>query len=75
MNFSEGQRYRMSLCRALLAGRPFLLMDEPFAALDEDSITVVISALEERRRAGLGIVVVTHVLPADLRSDRVIELG
>ena len=74
LNLSEGQRYRLSLCRALLAGRRFLLLDEPFAALDDDSITSVITAIEAQRQAGVGIVLVTHVLPGQLRPDRRVSL-
>lgn len=75
LNLSEGQRYRLTLCRALLAGRPFLLLDEPFAALDEDSIASVIGAIAAQRLAGVGVVLVTHVLPDDLRADRRVALG
>ena len=75
LNLSEGQRYRLSLCRALLADRPFLLLDEPFAALDADSIESVIGAISAERQAGVGVVVVTHVLPEALQPDRCIHLG
>ena len=74
LNLSEGQRYRLTLCRALLAGRPFLLLDEPFAALDDRSIESVIRALRAQREAGIGVVVVTHVLPDGLRPDRLVEI-
>lgn len=70
LDLSEGQRYRMSLCRALLAGRKFLLLDEPFAALDDDSIASVIGAVRAQLRSGVGVVLVTHVLPGQLRADR-----
>ena len=70
-NLSEGQRYRLTLCRALLAGRPFLMLDEPFAALDEESIDCVVAALEKERARGTGIVIVTHQVPGSLRADRV----
>ena len=75
LNLSEGQRYRLTLCRALLAGRSFLLLDEPFAALDDDSISSVVAALRNQREAGVGVVVVTHVLPDGLEVDRRVDLG
>lgn len=75
LNMSEGQRYRLTLCRALLAGRGFLLLDEPFAALDDGSIGSVIRAMQAQRDAGVGVVVVTHVLPDGLRADRCVDLS
>lgn len=69
-NLSEGERYRVALARALLLGRPFLLLDEPFAALDAVSAEIVARTLDAERRAR-GILVVTHFLPPSLEFDRV----
>lgn len=73
-NLSEGERYRIALCRALLLRRPFLLLDEPFAAQDEASIAVIVRAItEEKKRAG--VLVVTHTLPEELPLDGILDVG
>ena len=74
MNLSEGQRYRIALTRALLANRPMILLDEPFAALDEESMKPVISALHTLRDRGACIVIITHVMPPDLDCQRTVTM-
>lgn len=74
LNMSEGQRYRLTLCRALLSGRPFLLLDEPFAALDGESIGIVVKAIIGQKSRGVGVVIVTHVLPPEFEADRCVAL-
>lgn len=73
-NLSVGQQYRLALCRALVCGRPFLLMDEPFAALDIESVERVSSALREERARGRGVLLVTHLLPESLQPDRIVRM-
>ncbi len=73
-NLSEGERYRIALCRALLLRRPFLLLDEPFAALDSVSLDIVLRTLTAEK-ALTGIAVVTHNLPPQLPVDGVIDFG
>jgi putative ABC transport system ATP-binding protein len=57
---STGERQRLSLIRALLVGSPVLLLDEPTSALDGDGAARVEAILNERRAAGLALVLVTH---------------
>ena len=73
-NLSVGQQYRLALCRALVCGRPFLLMDEPFAALDIESVDLVVKAMQEEKERGTGILLITHLLPENLDADRVITM-
>ena len=75
-NLSVGERYRIALCRALLLGRPFLLVDEPFAVSRTRSpIQIVITALMAERDQGTGVVVVTHYLPEGIRSGRTFSIS
>jgi ATP-binding cassette subfamily B protein len=73
-NLSVGQQYRLALCRALVCGRPFLLMDEPFAALDLESVDRVVAALQAERAKGTGVLLITHLLPPNLLADRIVEM-
>ncbi len=73
-NLSVGQQYRLAFCRALVSGRPFLMLDEPFAALDEESSNDLINSLATARREGVGIVLVTHGLPEQLEPDRIVVM-
>ncbi len=57
---STGERQRLALIRALVREPQALLLDEPTAALDRDSINQVEALLAERVRAGMLLVLVTH---------------
>ncbi|HHX35837.1 MAG TPA: thiol reductant ABC exporter subunit CydC [Gammaproteobacteria bacterium] len=59
---SGGQARRIALARLLLAQRPILLVDEPFAGLDSASSYQVLSALRARQADGLLIIVSHHVM-------------
>ncbi|CAN5606028.1 amino acid ABC transporter ATP-binding/permease protein [soil metagenome] len=58
---SGGQRKRLSLARALLASRPWLLLDEPSEGLDPQIEALVRTNLDRWLEAtGTGLVLVTH---------------
>lgn len=59
---SGGQARRIALARLLLAQRPILLVDEPFAGLDSASSYQVLAALRERQANGLLIIVSHHAM-------------
>ncbi len=70
---SGGQRQRVAFARALAAGAPVVLLDEPFGALD----AITRGELQEmflalRRRTSLAALLVTHDLhEASLLADRI----
>lgn len=57
---STGERQRLGLARALLLEPAVLLLDEPTAALDAQSITRVEDVLRAALARGAGLVLVTH---------------
>jgi NitT/TauT family transport system ATP-binding protein len=74
---SGGMRQRVAFIRTLLAGRPLLCLDEPFAALDAltraQAQTWLAAALEREPRT---VLLVTHdVEEAVLLADRVVCLS
>jgi heme exporter protein A len=58
--YSQGMRQRLSLARALMHDPDLLLLDEPFAGLDETSSQLVSKLFEDLRRDGRTVIVSTH---------------
>jgi ABC-type nitrate/sulfonate/bicarbonate transport system ATPase subunit len=74
---SLGQQRRLSLARALAVRPEVLLLDEPFASLDQDTADSVMSVFEAARgKGGMATVLVTHAAAEAARlADRVLRLG
>lgn len=74
---SGGMQQRVGLVRAFTLGAPYLLMDEPFAALDEITRADMRHLLAELcEPEGVGVLFVTHSLAeAVFLSDRVVVMS
>ena len=72
-NLSGGQRARLALAAALLAGRPVLVLDEPFANIDDASRHVILATLEQTRADRLCIAI-THERSLLAIADRALRL-
>ena len=64
---SGGERRRLEIARALVTRPHFLLMDEPFAAIDPISVAEVQKINLQLRSRGIGIVVTDHNVREILR--------
>ncbi|MBS2937318.1 ABC transporter ATP-binding protein [Nocardioides sp. J2M5] len=73
---SSGQRRRLALASAFVRPRRLLVLDEPEARLDVDGVAWLGDRLVAEKRAGRGVLLVSH--DADLVTrvcDRVVRLG
>jgi energy-coupling factor transport system ATP-binding protein len=61
-DLSGGQMRRVALAGLLASNPRVLILDEPMAGLDIESRELLISVLDERRHAGLSILVISHDL-------------
>lgn len=57
---SVGQRRRVGLLRLLMSSAPLWLLDEPLAALDQDSVIILMDCFAEHLDAGGQIIVTSH---------------
>lgn len=73
---STGQAQKVWFAAAMAAHRaPLVLLDEPFSAIDDESVPVMLGLLEDFRASGGALALVTHphrdLIPAEWRELRI----
>jgi ABC-type Mn2+/Zn2+ transport system ATPase subunit len=72
---SGGQRRRVLLARALVQDAQVLLLDEPFAGVDQASAQRIVALFAELRAEGRTLLVTTHDIEGARAFDRVLCLN
>jgi ABC-2 type transport system ATP-binding protein len=73
-HLSGGSRQKLNLALALLGGAHVLLLDEPYQGFDHGAYVSFWEHVARWKDAGIGVVVVTHLLADQDLVDRVVEL-
>jgi ABC-type multidrug transport system ATPase subunit len=71
---SGGTRQKLNLGLALMHEPELLLLDEPYAGFDWETYLRFWEMSERRRNAGMGVLIVSHLLAERDRLDRMYEL-
>lgn len=71
---SGGQQQRIAIARALVTDPKIILCDEPTAALDKNSISIVLEELRSLAEKGKSVAVVTHDPRLKRYAHRIIEV-
>ena len=59
-NLSGGERRRVEIARALAARPRFMLLDEPFAGVDPNSVSEIHDLIRQLSENGIGVLVTDH---------------
>ncbi len=72
---SGGQQQRIAIARALVTQPEMILCDEPTAALDSQSLELVMKELRLLADQGKAVIVVTHDPRLSRYADRILEVN
>jgi ABC-2 type transport system ATP-binding protein len=73
-NLSEGTKQKLNLTLSLLHSPDILLLDEPYQGFDYETFLNFANLLQEWRSQGKAVLTISHLVTADLKMDRILEL-
>jgi alpha-D-ribose 1-methylphosphonate 5-triphosphate synthase subunit PhnL len=74
--FSGGEQQRVNIARGFITDHAILLLDEPTASLDATNRAVVVGMIEEKKKAGVGLLGIFH--DEEVReavADRILDVS
>jgi len=71
---SGGEKQRLALARALVAGHPVVIADEPTSTLDGENAAAVMDAMGLLAANGITVIVATHDVRVLARMDQIVTL-
>ena len=71
---SAGQRQRVGLARAMLGNPPFVVLDEPNAALDAEGEEALMRAIDAMKAGGATVVIISHKPGVFRAADKMLVL-
>lgn len=75
-NFSKGMKQKVMICCAFMTDAKLLIVDEPFYGLDPLAVHDLLDLIEEKKKAGVAVLMSTHVLDTAQRyCDRFVLLA
>ncbi len=74
VRLSGGERQRLALARALYRDPQILILDEATSSLDSGAEAFVLQLIEDLRRAGKTIIVISHRLSTVCGADKIVVL-
>ncbi|MDO4903602.1 MAG: ABC transporter ATP-binding protein [Limosilactobacillus sp.] len=75
-NFSKGMKQKVMICCAFMTEAKLLIVDEPFYGLDPLAVHDLLNLIEEKKKAGVAVLMSTHVLDTAQRyCDRFVLLA
>jgi alpha-D-ribose 1-methylphosphonate 5-triphosphate synthase subunit PhnL len=73
--FSGGEQQRVNIAHGFISDHPILLLDEPTASLDAVNREVVVTLIDEKKRAGVAMVAIVHDDEIRCRiADRIVDV-
>lgn len=75
-NFSKGMKQKVMICCAFMTEAKLLIIDEPFYGLDPLAVHDLLNLIEQKKKAGVAVLMSTHVLDTAQRyCDRFVLLA